>query len=385
MNVERRLALWRSEGLIDDDTAGRIASYERARRAPAVFSILAAIGAGTAALGLVSIVAANWGAIPGRVKLGCDLAIGAALAIATARAALRGDFLATETLVTLFWGFALASIGLVGQVYQLATPLHRALLGWAATTTPLMLLARSRPVVGLAAFGWLAAQASGYEALFSWLYARVPAEVARNLVVVLLASAPLPWLILGRSPWVSREHPEHAKAAEAIGWRGLVAAGFVACFAWYQSRGAAPSLTWGLAGVGLVVAALVGLLRRRYPQWPSGQRNGVALALAIAWVALALAQAWQRPATPWVGALAQVAFLAALAWASVAGGQIPLFRSLTAALGLRILVVYFEVFGSLMSTGLGLLAGGLLTLLLVWLWRRQVGSVAGEGGDGVVA
>ena len=56
MNVERRLALWRSEGLIDDDTAGRIASYERARRAPAVFSILAAIGAGTAALGLVSSV-----------------------------------------------------------------------------------------------------------------------------------------------------------------------------------------------------------------------------------------------------------------------------------------------------------------------------------------
>ena len=385
MNVERRLALWRSEGLIDDDTAGRIASYERARRAPAVFSILAAIGAGTAALGLISIVAANWGAIPGRVKLGCDLAIGAALAIATARAALRGDFLATETLVTLFWGFALASIGLVGQVYQLATPLHRALLGWAATTMPLMLLARSRPVVGLAAFGWLAAQASGYEALFSSLYARVPAEVARNLVVVLLASAPLPWIILGRSPWFSREHPEHAKAAEAIGWRGFVAAGFVACFAWYQARGAAPSLTWGLAGVGLVVVALVVLLRRRYPQWPSGQRNGVALALAIAWVALALAQAWQRPATPGVGALAQVAFLAALAWASVAGGQIPLFRSLTAALGLRILFVYFEVFGSLMSTGLGLLAGGLLTLLLVWLWRRQVGSVAGEGGDGVVA
>src|SRR5690606_21180572 len=43
----------------------------------------------------------------------------------------------------------------------------------------------------------------------------------------------------------------------------------------------------------------------------------------------------------------------------------------TALIGLRILSVYFEVFGSLLDTGIGLVVGGLLTLALVWLWVRK--------------
>jgi uncharacterized membrane protein len=35
------------------------------------------------------------------------------------------------------------------------------------------------------------------------------------------------------------------------------------------------------------------------------------------------------------------------------------------------LIVYFEVFGSLLDTGLGLVTGGLLTLLLIWFWARK--------------
>jgi len=42
----------------------------------------------------------------------------------------------------------------------------------------------------------------------------------------------------------------------------------------------------------------------------------------------------------------------------------------TAVIGVRILIVYFEVFGSLLGTGIGLVIGGVLTLTLVWLWIR---------------
>jgi uncharacterized membrane protein len=49
-----------------------------------------------------------------------------------------------------------------------------------------------------------------------------------------------------------------------------------------------------------------------------------------------------------------------------------LFHALTALLALRILVVYFEVFGSLLDTGVGLVTGGLLTLLIAWFWQKKV-------------
>jgi len=52
------------------------------------------------------------------------------------------------------------------------------------------------------------------------------------------------------------------------------------------------------------------------------------------------------------------------------------FNALTGAIALRILAVYFEVFHSLLSTGLGLITGGALTLLLAWLWRSRALSLS---------
>jgi len=135
-------------------------------------------------------------------------------------------------------------------------------------------------------------------------------------------------------------------------------------------------------GTGLVAAALVLALPRWYPAWPASQRAAVALAVGIAWTAFALGDAFPRPAAGWVSAIAQILFFAALAWASAEAGEERVFRGFTALIGLRILAVYVEVFGSLLTTGLGLVAGGLLTLALVWLWRRSSMPGGGERGDG---
>mgnify|MGYP000479327546 CR=1 FL=1 len=60
-----------------------------------------------------------------------------------------------------------------------------------------------------------------------------------------------------------------------------------------------------------------------------------------------------------------------VAWAAHHAGEAGLLNTATAMVGLRILAIYFEVFGTLLDTGLGLVSGGLLTLALVWLWSRK--------------
>jgi hypothetical protein len=74
------------------------------------------------------------------------------------------------------------------------------------------------------------------------------------------------------------------------------------------------------------------------------------------------------------GVPAALSFLLVWALIGLAAYRLGRYRALnvaTAVLGLRLLIIYFEVFGSLLDTGLGLLTGGLLTLLIAWAWVKK--------------
>jgi uncharacterized membrane protein len=74
---------------------------------------------------------------------------------------------------------------------------------------------------------------------------------------------------------------------------------------------------------------------------------------------------------PLVAALAFIVVFGVVALAAHREGRSRLLHLATAAIGLRLLVIYFEVFGSLLDTGIGLVLGGLLTLLVTWFWARK--------------
>jgi hypothetical protein len=77
-----------------------------------------------------------------------------------------------------------------------------------------------------------------------------------------------------------------------------------------------------------------------------------------------------------IGALFQIAMLVALAYRDAHLGRVRSFNTWTALIALRLLIVYFEVFGSMLDTGLGLITGGLLTLALGWAWRKKSPALA---------
>lgn len=377
MSLDGKLESWRAAGLIDADTVQRIAAFEDSRRKPVALYALAALGAGTVALGIVSLVAANWDEIPPRVKLGCDLVMGAGLALATHTAVRRAWPLATEALVTLFYGFTLASLALVGQVYQLSTPMWQALLVWTGATLPLVLLARTRYVAALAVIGLVTTHALGFEALLDHLegLARGGSTWPVDVMTSLLYASPLAYIALGRERWLMRERREHARTIEEAGYLGLLVGGLAVGFVFYDSRDGVPELSWGLAVAAALSVAFVAALTKLYATG-ARLRLPLGVALAIAVVTLVVGTTFERTDVPFVGALSQIAFLGALAWASLTARLLRVFNLLTAAIALRVLVVYFEVFHSLLSTGLGLITGGVLTLLLAWLWRSKARGLA---------
>jgi hypothetical protein len=75
-----------------------------------------------------------------------------------------------------------------------------------------------------------------------------------------------------------------------------------------------------------------------------------------------------------LGLVAFVTFL--LLWWLVAiaayrAGRRTLLHVATALIGARLLIGYAELFGTLLQTGVGLVLGGLLALLLIWFWVRE--------------
>lgn len=360
MNLERQLKRWRAAGLISPEQAARIAAFEQQRQRPTLLLAIASLAGLSVAVGLVSIVAANWDLIPGRMKLALDVLAVIGLGQALAYAAARPPAWLEEAARVAFYGLILASIALVGQVYQLGGDAAHALTAWSVLTFPLMALGRA-PAVGLL---WLVGLELTCFVWLSELADRGGASEAHALAAVYLA--PLVALALGRTGWLRRSRPAYAQVLRGAGWAQLVALASAASLAFYDTVARGERAPWLVVGASLAACAW---LCSRTERTPAGRAERSLLAVTFAGWHLP----WFMPHGEWplVAALAFIAVFAVVALVAHRQGRSRLLHLATAAIGLRIVVIYFEVFGTLLDTGVGLVLGGLLTLLLTWVWARK--------------
>lgn len=378
MSLDRQLRRWEDAGVIDATTRARIATFEQRERRPVMLYALGALGGGTMALGFVSLVAANWDAITPTAKLAGDLLLGVALAFAVFRAVDRENHWWTEVSITVFYGFTLASLALVAQLYQLNGATYQLLLAWAAATLPLVLLGRSRYLAALVTAALWATHGLTLQAFVDYLdhTGALTATAKANVIVTLVFASVFAYVVVARVPWLARQRPEYAATMTTLAWTAVFVMGFGLQAVWYTRIGADDTLGWGLVTTMLVAAAVIAALPRLYPTLRGPARDGLRCIVGFAWISLVLAVGVAHDGHPIVGALLQVAWLAMFAWTAVQLGMLRVFNVVTALIALRVLAIYFEVFGSLLDTGLGLVSGGALTLLLAWLWRRNTQSLA---------
>jgi hypothetical protein len=210
-----------------------------------------------------------------------------------------------------------------------------------------------------------------------------------NLIAVTAFASPLLYVPLARVPWLVRNRPEYSRTLTALAWLAVLLGGFGLQFVWYDEIDRGETLSWALALTLVLVTALAAALPRLYPDLPAPARRTVSAILGFGWLTLALGTAFARSSADFVGAILQLVFLGLFAWCSLQLGRLRVFNALTAAIAVRVLVIYFEVFGSLLDTGVGLITGGALTLAIAWFWRRKTRDVADrlgpQAGSGHVA
>lgn len=356
MALEHRLSRWARAGIITAEQVELIREFERSEQRPTLLYAVAGLGGLAIAVGLLSIVAANWDGIPGRVKIALDLALVAALGAGVWHWDRGGPVWARETAIVILWGLVLASIALLGQVYQLGGQTHHALLAWCVLTALLMTRARSR----IAASVWVLGLQVTYAVWCAWL---AEAWDAEELALGLVYWAPLTCLGLGRLPALVRVRPALAGVLESLGWMELLLCGTLGTFAFYAD---ASGEQWSAASPAILVSVVLTLALAATMRASLPERLLLVACLVLSHVPLFVS-------TGDMDLTAAVTFVGLwllVAWTAHDARDIRMLNAATAVLGLRILSIYFEVFGSLLDTGVGLISGGVVTLTLVWLWTR---------------
>jgi hypothetical protein len=363
MALDAKLARWTKAGLLTAEQADGIRRYEAVNDRPVALWAVIGIGLLALALGVLLVISANWDRIPAALKLGAHVALAAAAAVTVWRARMAERPFVGEAALFLLAALALGGIVLQAQVYQLDGPIWQVLAVWLLLMTPaLLMLGQTR----LTAVTWAGMLLWG---LFAWVddYRGAFRHVVEGLVV---AGPPL-LLLLGVLPAFRQRSAAFANALRDIGIVGILAAASVAHFAWAErvSTGQAAAMAERLL---LPAAVLAGA-------WLAARRAGSLPPLLAApltfgpLVAGALATALPH-GNGWVwrfvGAIVFAVMWSHVAYGAHQSGWRLLFGVAVAAVAVRLFIVYFELFGSLATTGLGLIVAGALLIGLTLLWRR---------------
>ncbi|ABC64463.1 DUF2157 domain-containing protein [Erythrobacter litoralis] len=361
---ERKLREWREAGLIDDAAVARILAYEEEHSRPLLLWAVIGIGALAIGLGVISVVAANWEDVPGKVRLAIHLALFTGLA---GFIGWRGGRLEREQP----WGleaalFVLGVLGMtffghIGQVYQTASPLWKPLAAALVLFGPIVLLRGQSWITASLFMGTLIATCWEYAfTLDQWVTGREADSVWLPVTLVTL----LPIVMGPVAAWM---RSRSARAAfwtriEQLAVAYIVIGASLMCLAASVDAFSEPVLALGAqvirCGAGLAVAGLI--------VWARRDRSGEATGMVLAASALACIFAYVASGATLPAGVLFMLLWAAIAAAALYAGWRGVFQAAVAVVALRLIVLSFELASDLLSSGFGLILAGLLILGVAW-------------------
>ena len=364
MNIYSKLSDWQKRGLITAEQQQKITDYENNVRRPMLYQALLFLSCFCIGIGVIAVIAANWEAIPAAVKLGVDFALLCTAAWGVWHSRRKGRNLAAEALLTAFALLVLGSIGLVGQIYHLPAHGLSALLFWSVLTFPLLFLSSKPLFPGLWFIGFFL---SLYDRLsdYRWFADFINRLFDRNANFGIwsgLFAMLVFYRLLQMLP-----HPAIQKA-----WRHLTVFAFAFCafvldaFSlkdWSYFRTDNVSLGWTVWGLSALALAGFAFACRK-----TSLRPGIAAAAVIFVYAFLtdMLPAWEDETS----ALMMIALLSVAGIYAYRHNYPRLLNVSTVLIALRFFGVYLEVFGSILSTGMGLIVSGLAFAAIAVIWQK---------------
>jgi len=359
---DRKLDIWLDAGLIDTDTAQRIRAYEADRSRPLGLWSLIGLGALAIGLGIISLVAANWDEIPGMVRLSVHALLIAGVSGGIFLLQPRNGFLGLylkDVLLFILAVLGATFFGHLGQVYQTSSPLWQPMALWLLLFSPLLLLTGRGWLISLL---WVVALLGTGIAHWEW-YAQQTGEPSVMYIGV-ITSLPVFALLAGI-------FVESRSAREAF-WTQVGQFALASFVAGVSLKLIADGLTGGgpfgsqgqageIAAIHLGLWSIAALLAYRLIRTSTGiSIAAILIAAAVTSLVSSIAQSTE----PLGSAILFIAFWAAIGWSAIYSEWRNMFQVVVAIIALRLIILSFELASDLLSSGLGLILAGVITIFI---------------------
>lgn len=365
-SLQNKITSWLQAGILTQDQAKAILDYEDSHNSKRSWAASAVAGLGIIVLltGIVSIIASNWERISDLSKILSYFMLQALLGLAVLKNDNKPSLL-REVSITLFAGLFLAGLGLIGQIYNLGGSTWQALSFWLFLSLPIILRAASRLSPNIWFVGLISAVAI-------WVFDSPDQQwLDRSLISVGIAFL-VATVGLYRRPLFPELFRNSARFWAFLFLAGVVtfAANALWLFAtdsfWLKEE----KFELGVCAIWIstLVACLGIILSKEYYSQHLSKALMIMLLAIAAYITL-----------PFFNLIPQNSLIAffffELVWctAAVAAAfaQRPrLFDLITIVITLRFVGVYFEIFGSMAATGIGLIVSGLVIISAALLWNK---------------
>lgn len=390
--MKHKVQAWCEAGLIDPAQADAIFAHEQAGKRGTFGRNLAATAVLTIILGIASIIASNWNDIPADAKIGGHVALNMAVAIVAWFAAVRGNVILREGAVLAFFGLSLTILALIGQVFQLEGAISDLLVLWMVMTLPFIaFFGRTR----LTAVPWMIGFLVTITVVMSEYLPPLPDFWQICFIYGVGTFLPLGLIGDGSLRVFQRLKPCYAEIFTRTGFGLLAINASIASLYWTAPRtqtlmdnahDVGLTYTQGyLILAGIFMVAILGIAVHamvcRFYRDQAERRAGL-LFVIVSLLMIALPILIPGGEMTMAAALIFILYWVFIGWLGQMLAWSRLISLAITLIALRIFAIYLEVFGTLLDTGVGLIAGGTVALGLIWAARKMNRAVKAGGIHG---
>jgi uncharacterized membrane protein len=367
--LRSKLKKWHEAGLITETQSSEIYTFEQKRKQGKLVKDLTNVGVIAILIGFISLVAANWHAIPVPVRLIGHFVLNAGLATFMLRLDETKNQVAKDACILGLFGLFLTFIALIGQTYQLHGELHLTLLFWLLICTPFIwVYGRTYTVIA----PWLAVAVTTLYWNIGVLFEDTP---NRLLLLGSLLSLYLPpaLLLFSKLRWIESFRPGFVWTFRKLGLYLPAIFANIAILLFYDST---RTVEYPIIQLALFAAGLLGIFIIFKPKNENDQQGfDLWYYLLFSGIIMMLPFGFPGVESEFLSAALFILYWAFLAWLGARINADNLSNWAIRFIILRLFIVYLEVFGSMLMTGFGLIISGVILLVIL----RKLNTIVAFG------
>lgn len=370
MNLIKKIELWQKEGLITQSQGLAIKDFENKLKKPTLIYMLLFLSVFCIGVGVISLIASNWKSIPYGVKIALDFTLLIVVAYGIFWSDRNKKIFMKEALVIFYAILIIATIGLVAQIFHLKSNGYGAALFWSVMTVPLFYITKKSilpfiwfPVFNYAFISWIFDKFPNIEEFFIKFF-KNNYTIVNGYYITLIT-------LLGCFIYDKYKEKLAYLTKPLFTW-AIISIIFETVIMEIKSN----SLYYIIFGYNEVyfsylpfliigLFALVALSMYLY-------RENSALYIYCVVMILLLFYLLDDASMylTLVKAASTLSILALLMTYAYRNNNSRLFNFAGALVAARVFIIYIQLFGSLLSTGVGLIISGLVLLAIAFIWHK---------------